>query len=269
LVREPGSTRRAFVLRKWYLDVVADDGATAIAYRAALRWGLIRARYASVLSCGAGGPVESSTTWRGVDRPDRGRGVVTWSAPPIALLGRWLCVDPEHEQMLLDSPSGLVRWTCLAPRARATVRVNGRQITGWGYVERLDLTIRPWQLPLDELLWGRFGSGDGGVVWIRWRGQEPRTIILFNGAPVEGEITDEAVRWDGGELHLDPGRTLRRGRLGSTVLSAAPLLRRLAPRMIRNLREHKILSRAELRTRDGTGTGWAIHEVVTFREPSA
>jgi hypothetical protein len=154
------------------------------------------------------------------------------------------------------------------PRARATLALGERRLTGWGYVEHLDLTLRPWRLPIDELRWGRFASAAGGIVWIHWLGAHPLSLVLVNGREVtDTQISESAIRWRGGSLHLLPGRTLRRGPLGSTVLRSAPLLNAMAPRAARALDEHKIVSRAELSLSGApVSSGWSIHESVRFRD---
>jgi hypothetical protein len=137
---------------------------------------------------------------------------------------------------------------------------------GFGYAERLDLTVAPWKITIGELQWGRFLSATDSLVWIRTGGAQRTTIAVHNGQDVRlSHIEPESVRLESGPaLELDCGRTLRTGRLSDTVLPAAPVLERFFPRSILNLRETKWCSHATLTTKDRTSTGWAIHEVVEW-----
>jgi hypothetical protein len=158
------------------------------------------------------------------------------------------------------------------PRARARVLLaDGGAIEGLGYVERLDMTLRPWELPIRELRWGRFLSENAAVVWIEWRGARPLALLSCNGALIgELELGDQSVAWGRGRLELETGPVLRDGVLGATALARVPLLALLAPRAIREVHENKRLRPGKLVDSDGrVETGWAIDEVVRFGGPEA
>ena len=275
----PRTTQRrragAFHLRKWYLDVTADDGRAAILYHARLRWGPLRFSYAGLLttSVPSGQDVVHRASIRAADPPRESHDCLSWSCPRLGASGTWHPAAPPAHRTLLERDDGAVLWSCLMPRARASVSLDGQApINGWGYAERLDLTLRPWRLPIDTLRWGRFTSDAASLVWIQWRGPEPRLILLLDGRDIDAapaRIADDSISWPTGRLDLHPGLTLRRGQLGATVLRDTPLLRALAPRVARALDEHKTLSRATLRLPDQQPIeGWAIHETVLFREPA-
>lgn len=264
----PTAAAGSFHLAKWYLDLVTDEGTAAVLYHAELRWGLIRAGYSALLFAEAGQPARTVSTWRHCPPPTLGNGDARWSSTRLGIHGEWHAADPPCDRTLLQTRAGAVRWSCLMPRARATLALGERRLTGWGYVEHLDLTLQPWRLPIDELRWGRFASAAGSVVWINWHGALPLSLVLVNGREVaHAQFSDSAIRWRGGMLRLHSGRTLRRGALGSTVLPGAPLLNALAPRAARALDEHKIVARAELTLGDApAASGWSIHECVRFRD---
>ena len=86
----------SFDLRKRYVDCVDADGNAAIAYSAALRWGVLRLRYRTIAVNG----VErrcSELEWRESVSMEA-------SAPPI-----------RHR--LFEGAEGIVDWTCEMPRA--------------------------------------------------------------------------------------------------------------------------------------------------------
>ena len=255
-----------FRLRKWYVDCVAADGTAVVAYWAQLSWGVVRLRYAATL-VQRGGAVSEAATLRPGREPWPELGGFAWRCGPLEIEGHWLALDQPVHRTLLASGAGSVEWSCLLPRARSRlVFANGIAVEGLGYVERVDLTLPPWKLPVRELRWGRFLSDDAGVVWIEWRGARPLALLTINGSEMAGaEIGDAGVTWPAGRLELEPGSVLREGTLGTTALARIPLLPCLAPRAIREIHESKRLRRGRLVEGGGrVETGWAIDEVVYF-----
>jgi len=168
---------------------------------------------------------------------------------------------------LLAATPGSIDWDCLVPRARAWLALaDGTKVEGLGYVERLDMTIRPWHLPIRELRWGRFLSDNASAVWIEWRGAQPLVLLYINGSEIDRvTVGDHGIAWPGGRLELEQDLVLRDGQLGSTVLVNVPLATILTPRVVLETRESKRLCRGKLV--DGSGRvdqGWAIDEVVHF-----
>lgn len=256
-----------FRLAKWYLDAVTDDGEVFIAYHAQLTWRRLAVRWASLLSRAPGGEATTASTLRGGAPPERDGACVRLRSRALFLSGTWEGLDPPYEAELLGGRDGRVLWRCVAPRARvAFTPADGRPRSGLGYAEELELTVAPWKLPIDELLWGRFTSDAGSLVWIEWRGKEPRRLVLRDGSVVEhAQIEDGAVLLRGGErLSLAERVTLRDGRIGRTVLAAIPGARDL-PGALLAAEETKWLSRGTLTDGRAVSSGWAIHERVRFR----
>lgn len=127
-------------------------------------------------------------------------------------------------------------------------------IAGLGYVERLEMTLPPWQLPIEELRWGRFTAESADAAWIEWRGPQPLRLAWRNGAEVDS--VDVAFK----------GRsTLREGPLAKTVFSKVPVLRKSLPVAMLSVDETKWRSRATLQVPGADPvSGWAIHEVVKW-----
>lgn len=247
-------------LRKWYLDVVSEDGRAFIGYWAAAHWRGVRVRYAGWLVSAAGAGTSQRWTLRAVAEPAaEGDGRFAWACPGLGFTAAWRGLDPGVERTLLEGEGGDVRWRCLMPRGRGEVVVAGERIAGLGYIEQLEMTARPWALPIDRLMWGRLLTETDGVVWIRWIGAEPKTVVMHNGRVVDGaEVEEGRVGWQDGGATLERRGTIRSGRLGATVLTW-PGIRSLVPRRVLAVRESKWLSRGRL---DGGGAGWAIHETV-------
>jgi hypothetical protein len=202
--------------------------------------------------------------------PAASESVIEWSCGAWKAAGRWRENGGPIREILFDSPEGSLEWNCIAPRARAEVRAGGAEFCGWGYVEHLRLTVRPWRLPIRRLRWGRFASASDALVWIDWEGPYTRRVVYLNGAPVRAEangINEGEVRLEGGiRLSLERPAALREGTLGSTALRVIPNMERVFPASARNITERKWLSDAKLQVpgrQDSTGK--AIHEVVEWQ----
>jgi hypothetical protein len=261
------SKASGFALSKWYLDCVSDEGDAFIAYSAELRWGAIAVSYTGTLVQRAGRPTEIRATLRSAPAPGTDAGVTVWSAPALGVSGRWTAVETRAAaDAILEGPEGSVTWRCLVPRARAEiVFARAPAIAGLGYVEHLSVTMAPWQLPIDELRWGRLLSADASLVWIDWRGPYRKKLALLGGELVEPvHVGDLEVEAGPARLTLSEPRILRRGELGKTALAVLPAARSILPVRILATDERKWVSRGTLDRGGKTSQGWAIHEVVRW-----
>lgn len=267
----------AFRLVKWYLDVVGADGDCAIVYAADIGLGGMHLVANAILESPAldasAGPSEARTTERtaliGARMPEPTADGWTWACERLGSHGRWRrphAAGPE--QVLYAEGTKAVRWECIAPTAHATLVTPGRMIEGPGYLERLELTLEPWRLPLSTLRWGRFTTFARSVVWIQWRGRHPLDLVLVDGIAHRSHLIDDtAVVWEGGRIELTPTRTLRDAPLGSGALSWLPTLADLLP--IRFLRAHETKWLGRVRLEDASSDaapveGVAIWERVDF-----
>jgi hypothetical protein len=260
-------SKTSFRLTKWYLDCVANSGDLAIVYCADLRWGALEMQYSSLLTA-RHGRLSSKFSIRGFTPPRIHSRQVILDLPRLGLAGQWQALEVSLSRTIFQSKDGSVTWECIQPKSEAhLVLKNQNEISGLGYVERLDLSIPPWQLPLEELHWGRFLSEHDSLVWIDWRGPFQRQLIVHNGQECPAEVLTESdlvLADNHASLHLDPGCELRNGKLGETVLSGVSRLVNLLPSQLLAVRECKWRSRGILRTGRRETPGWAIHEVVRW-----
>jgi len=258
-----------FQLTKWYADCVGHNGDAVILYCGIAKWRAITLRYTSVLEAVSGKQTAARYSLRKSSMPVEQGATIQWQSNALGIMGVWERLDPPFETEVYETSEGVIRWRCLHPRSRATVNIaRGKVVKGLGYVERLDMTLPPWKLPIRELRWGRFLSDSESLVWIDWKGSHACRIVLQNGSLVHATgVAEDEITLNGNScLRLTGGDVLRKGALGETALAIIPGLKRLFPSKILSVEECKWRSRAELWRADSKTSGWAIHEVVTWPE---
>jgi hypothetical protein len=263
-----------FRLTKWYLDVVGEANDCAIIYAAEIGLGGLHLVANALLATDpreSAGQLRERVALLGTRLPDPlPEGGWSWRCDRLDAEGRWehpRFAAPErvlHEVSALGGSRAL-RWALFAGSSTASLRIGSTTIRGHGYIERLELTIAPWELPISELRWGRVAARDRSVVWIQWRGAAPLDIVLVDGRERPGAmIDDEAVRWENGAITLTPKTTLRDAAIGEGALALLPEpLRRASPDFLR-ARETKWFGDATLDDERGRATHPAIWERVRF-----
>ena len=260
--------RASFLLSKWYLDVVTDAGAVAVLYAGRLRWGRLRAAYASVLIDAPGAPLSENVAVRGVQRPRLAGDDLWWASTRLAVEGTWHRLARPIRQNLLRTASGAIQWACHMPLARATVRCGDRVLSGHGYAETLRLSLAPWHLPFDTVRWGHHASERRSLVWIACDGRERRQWVWLDGQPQpDAQVTDHGIQsLARGEAHrIEAGRVVRDRRVLAAVRGALPSLARRVAGPLARMHETKRLGRSAVGAAGGqTDHGWTLHEVVRW-----
>ena len=189
-----------------------------------------------------------------------------WNSSHLGVIGKWIPITQPFARTLVESEAGNIEWNCLQPSAKAEIAVHNNRIEGHGYVDHVTMTIPPWQLPFDQLRWGRFHANGDSIVWLDWQGGNEINLAFHNDAPLESLVMDAyGLRTRDLSLELDSGDVLREGPLLRTALARVPGIDKVFPESILHTCECKRLSRGLLRTSAMTAQpGWAIHEVVRF-----
>lgn len=256
-----------FKLIKWYGDCIAPNGDTYIFYYGVAEWRGITWKYGSELELCEGREPRARYSLRPGSGPrSTGRGM-EWVSRALQFAGSWEQQDPSFSETIYENEAGGIHWNCLQPRAKCVLELRGNQkIEGLGYLERLEMTIPPWGLPIRELHWGRFLSETDSLVWIDWRGLHSKRLVLHKGVPCSSAKIErnEILFGQDGTLRLAENVVLREGQMGKTALSTIPGLRRLLPRGILEVKECKWRSKGLLVSGGRTSHGWAIHEVVQW-----
>ena len=262
------SSRRtvSFHLEKWYLDCITESGDGAICYSALLEWKHVSFSYASFLTFDKAG-LRQKTSLLNEKQPEQTLAGLVWQSDGLHARGLWQAASEILGAMTLyQGEMGKVRWHCVQPVSSVDLTIGTSHYTGLGYAERLEMTVEPWKLPIDELRWGRFLSENAYMVWIQWRGPLPITMLFCNGELAErAEISTNGVCWDKGKLLISNTETLREGPIISTALANIPLLGSLLPGSFHKAYECKWQGFGELRQGNEVHTGWVIHEIVQFQ----
>jgi hypothetical protein len=255
-----------FRLTKWYLDCVNGRGEAMIAYWAELRWRRLAVHYASSMMFADGRLYERSSPRAG-PAPRHSGGLLEWSCDALDASGTWKSAEQSSvDRVLYRNGGGMLEWRCLQPLAEASVCCFGRRVSGPGYTECLSLTLPPWDLPIEELRWGRAHFPGRWVVWIDWTGPEPRRLVLVDAMEIEGaRVTDALVSTPRAAVRLTGRRVLREGPLVGTSAGSVPGVRQALSKAGLLIDEHKWLSTATLEEGGVTLHGSAIHEVVKWR----
>jgi len=252
--------RLSFRLVKWYGDLTTETGDAVILYAANLE-APIALRYAARLE--AAGTRSRFSHSLDASRITQHEDSWSWRAPGLAARFRALQRSVPID-LLEDLWPGAVRWHAVAPLCEARIEVENRSFEGLGYLERLELAVPPWQLPLGRLVWGRFVHAQAGLVWIDWEGPHRLTIVLRDGARIEGTIEPDRVCAAGMQLEIGERQVLREGTLGRVALAGISALSRIAPVEFLRTTERKTLSRGRLTRGNEVLEGWIIDEVVTW-----
>lgn len=262
-----------FYLDKWFLDLVTNDGDAFIFYTAKMRWHKITIPFKSLISQTIRNGTEHKKRFYNADLPVNEKDQISWSDKAFKIKGEWNAVAKPIYEKIYDSPEGYLQWNCFQPASSVKVRMNGKEITGWGYAEQLILTIEPWKMLMDELRWGRFVSGQNSCVWIQIKGQEQNQWVWLNGKKINrAVISDDGVTIKDESIHLD----IRENRDTGTVSNITEVIKkltrfipgfnRLMPLNFLMAKENKWIGKGSL-YKEGLleCEGWVIHERVDFK----
>lgn len=254
------------------MDCVSDTGDVFIGYAALLQWKAFTLKYSSVLEKQKDQPTEVRTSLVRFAAPQITGSLISWSSESLGVTGTWQSLScAPVERTLFESEAGDIKWRCLQPRAAADIYLGKerRRLHGLGYAEHIAITVPPWQLPIEELRWGRFLSETGSLVWIDWRGPHPLRLVLRNGVEAQStQVTDDEIVFNDTRqiLRLEEKQVLREGALINTAFSVIPGIGKILPLRSLNTYECKWRSRVFLEdpASPEVSEGWAIHEIVRW-----
>jgi hypothetical protein len=174
---------------------------------------------------------------------------------------------PFAERLLEELSGTFIDWYCIRANAAVSIKTRSNSVLhGRGYIERIAMTIKPWKLPIQELLWGRFTGKNHSLVWIAWRSNQDKIWIFCDGVKYTvGEISMENISVGNIRLEIEKCRMLLKSKpLKERLRSGLKFIRPFIPSSVANMDEEKWLSRGTLRIGADIDEGWVIHETVIF-----
>jgi hypothetical protein len=291
-----------FYLRKWYLDLISDDGIVLYLYFIATRSAGIPGGNISahvVLADGnALGAVlnrrvtlldskQSAACARNLLANKPGSSHAHLEFPRLAIdlhycakAGAW---TPGNGGVLLQKNGAYLSWNVPLPAAdvEGVIRTDTQEwrVRGTGYQDMVEMTFPPWRVPIAELIWGRAHCGIYTVVYDRLKLRDGACLqyLLLQSdddvAPCESQAF--TIESDAGDqkgvlrhqdfvLNLTQKQILAQGEIASGGQIPSRLLRNFLKRSSGNPSEKKMISAAELYVGERSFHGWAIHERVTW-----
>jgi len=225
------------------MDATDDAGRAFIGYSAKLSWNNISLFYNGFTFRSITQLVVKRNSFSAQRFPEISGDEAAWRFQHVS--AKWKRTSEPIHEVLLELPEGDITWFCSLPKASAVVQHAQEWLekNAMGYVEKITISIPPWKIPIRELYWGRFLSPDHAIIWIRWIGPVPKTLTWHNGVRFpEADITAEEVTFDDFILSINNKKELRNGDLLSTVFSKFPVIAKLFPKSIMQLRENKWVS---------------------------
>lgn len=254
-----------FYLEKWYSDCVDEAGNYSIGYHANVSIVSQSITYSALLAS-KNNRKEELTSYGNKEAPSiNDNGIMEWIMPKWGMESRSKPKQQGFSRVLYENNNGKVEWQCLIPLADSSCILENIQVMGYGYSERLIMTILPWKLPIKELRWGRWLAEGISIVWIEWKGEFPITLIYENGIECSAKkISETEISTEQFTLHLKKHDTIREGYIVKTALRNMPGIKTMLPKAIRKLNEKKWVSKGILIKNNTEIHGWAIHEKVTW-----
>lgn len=257
----------SFCLDKTYFDFTDAEGNCFILYSARLKTGFFQIPYAAYIFSGSDGKVtEASALAAGVVRQEGDS--IFFTNDKLQVSGQWQGGGMAVSSTLYQNGKGIVHWDCHHPLATATIRFGDQSFTGLGYAETLRLSVKPWQLPIDELRWGRFLANGTSITWIQWKGKYPLNKIYHNGVEYNDALFEnDRIFFNNGAccLHFEQPSLLRKVRFAEHA-AKIPLLKFLLKKALLHSLEIKYKSPTSFTAANGTVChGWSIFETVTWQ----
>lgn len=259
--------KTSFTIEKIYLDCIDDQGNCFIIYWAKAAFFFMKFVYSGLIFCDAEGFTTEKSTLRRTKKPVVD-GTIQFNHKYLkAGVSLKRTDDPITMSLYKDSENKVLKWNCHHPKALAEIIYKGNIHKGFGYAETLISSIKPWNLPIDELRWGRFLSDSYTLIWINWKGKYSINKIFFNGIEYDDAIfgNDNVIFGEGiYQLKFSEIQLIRKGRL-SGLFSKMTLLKILFDRRILNTEEIKYKAKTTLgKKSDFLSNGWSLFEIVTW-----
>ncbi len=147
--------KSGFSLEKTYLDCTDAAGNCFILYSASLHYHFLHFTYSGFIFSDENNRITEQKSIR-KSHIATGNRQISFANSHFALKGSWTKAEIPISSILFRNSDGMVNWNCHHPLALCQINFRDKSYSGLGYAETLVLSIKPWQLPMDKLNWGRF-----------------------------------------------------------------------------------------------------------------
>jgi hypothetical protein len=258
-----------FSLEKLYLDCIDDRGNCFIIYMARLQIFFVRMSYSSLIFSDSAG-LATGKSYLMKSGKDESADQLILANNILQIEGQWKRIDnPIPVFIYSDNNDHKLEWYCHHPKALAEIKFKGSLFRGFGYAETLSLTIQPFELPMEELRWGRFLSDRYTIIWINWKGVHPVNKLFCNGLEYTDSIfEEERIIFAGGTyiLYFNEIFVIRKGKLAN-LFSRMPWMKIFFSNSILNTNENKYKAKSILsRNQEISSSGWALYEIVIWKK---
>lgn len=255
-----------FKIEKFYLDCIDEEGNCFIVYWAKVKFLLAGFLYSGLIFCDKDGFATEKSSFRRIPGPviDRTISLKDHLEADVSLKG----IDqPVSLTLYEDRNKNELIWNCHHPKGLAGIRYKGSTYKGYGYSESLISKVKPWNLPISELRWGRFLSDSDTLIWISWKGTYPLNRMFYNGFEYNDAIFKEDIVIFGKgayQLTFKEIQVIREGVI-SRLFSGMPHLRMFFNQRILSTLETKYRARTAFSKNTITvSNGWSLFETVIW-----
>jgi hypothetical protein len=254
-----------FYLKKLYLDSIDDAGNCFVIYQAELRFYIIKIFYSGLIMSDASGETYETSSLKKVREPAINELLLLFNHF-LQIKGSWRRTDDPLPLFSFKYKNKELEWHCHHPQALTEIVYDEITYRGRGYAETLKLTMKPWNLPMEELRWGRFLAVGYSVIWMNWKGNNPVNNLYCNGAEYKDAVfgEDMIVFGKGANiLRFKEISVIRKGKL-SNIFSKMPLMKIILNKRILNTIEIKYKALSSLEINSEIAKGWSLYEIVTW-----
>ena len=265
--------KSSFYLDKWFLDFVSDNGEAMIFYSAKLSWIGFTVGYTSWINYHPESGTKVNSHFGNSQLPIRKEKLIYWGDSKYEIDGQWIEKAAPIESKIYNSDNGYLEWKCYQPVSEVNLSINGKELKGTGYAERLILTAYPWLIPMKELRWGRSHTANNTLVWIELREEKHLQWVWLNGEKLHNCIIEDHIISSKEKdfiLNLDRSVILESENkilnVVTRLINFLPGFKKLIPISFLMAKSYKWLSKCDFKERNKLiQKGYAIHEWVDFR----
>lgn len=251
-----------FNLKKHYFDGIDSQGNAVILYFAELKLFGFKIPYSSYI-LSLNDLIEEKSI---LSSSEIGENNSFFKNYKLKIHGRWDAKENSIHEILFKQNKSKLKWNCVIPKAEFILEINGKEFSGLGYSEILEMNFVPWKLPISTLKWGRFLSENHSIIWIEWIGKQQLKKVYWNGNLIENtEISDSGIKFHDKKVELifQNPVSLKDEKL-LKIADKYPFLKLFFSSKFLQSREMKFKSKSILISEENQEIGHSLYETVLW-----